>query len=405
MKKTIFLCAALFIVSCGSDKGDQPVLDVRPEEAPHFSKSDLELSLSFGADEEMLESEFLIAVPVNLKVDNEGNIYVFDEMKVKVYDANGKPKGIAGGPGQGPGEFQRYKEYYYTAMYVSPLGYIAVDSPRRINNNYIVYSPDLRFLGNFHVDKYIPKGSSVVGVPQMIAFISDNEYIGMSGNVITTEEKETFHKQLIHYKDGDETVIVTYDEMKGVVVDGEMIPFSHGLFRWYMLDDLRIVYTHTYMDAVYSGADSYYTIHIYDPKTGERDEIEIPFTPEEILIEDYDAVLERTPEPLREMRDTRARLNSHNKRNVILKQIKYDPPIDRIRTDGVDILVNTEKWNVDPYSFYQVIDISQKKIVSSYNFDYGSSGTSIMKNGYIYSIGKNDDGFHVVNRYIFRVPK
>ncbi|KPK91354.1 hypothetical protein AMJ80_07405 [bacterium SM23_31] len=403
MKKTIFLCAALFIVSCGSDEGDQPALEVRPEEAPHFSVSDMELSLSFGADEEMLESEFLIATPVNLNVDNEGNIYVFDEMKVKVYDANGKPKGIAGGPGQGPGEFQGAMLHYYNPMYVSPVGYIAVDTPWLINNNYIVYSPELRFLGNFHVNKFIIKGSTV-STFNVISVISDNEYIGMSGNVITTEEKETFHKQLIHYKYGDETVIAAYDEMKGVVVDGEMVPLRHGLFRWYMLDDLRIVYTHTYMDAVYSGADSYYTIHIYDPKTGERDKIEIPFTPEEILIEDYDAVLERTPEPQREGRDTRAMRNYHNKRNEILKQIKYEPPVYWIKTDGIHVLIWNENLNVEPYSFYQVIDISQKKIVSSFNIDYGYA-TSIMKNGYIYSIGKNDDGFYVVNRYVFRVPK
>lgn len=402
MKKTIFLCAALFIVSCGSDEGDQPALGVRPEEAPHFSVSDLELDLSFGADEEMLESEYLIAVPQNLKVDNEGNIYVFDEMKIKVYDAYGKPKGIAGGPGQGPGEFQGIYLDYVTGIYVSPVGYISVDSPRRFNNNYIVYSPNLRFIGNFHVDKYIP---SDTGIPQMIAFISDNEYIGISGNVITTEEKETFHKQLIHYKDGEETFIAAYDEMRGVVVDGEMIPKSHGRLSWIMLDDLRIVYIHTYMDAVYSGADSYYTIHIYDPKTGERDEIEIPFTPEEILIEDYDAVLERTPEPLRERRDTRAMRSRHEKRNEILKKIKYEPPFYWIRTDGVHVLVNNEKWSVDPYSFFQVVDISQKKIVSSYNFDYSSIYVSIMKNGYIYSIGKNDDGFYVVNRHVFTIPK
>ena len=64
----------------------------------------LTLELSFG--EEGLPDEYLLVYPSSISPGDNGELYVNDERRIKVYDNNGEPKVILGGPGEGPGEFR-----------------------------------------------------------------------------------------------------------------------------------------------------------------------------------------------------------------------------------------------------------------------------------------------------------
>ena len=90
-----------FLLACGSsdfidDQGKNEILsDV------------LQLELTFGDKD--LPDEYLLARPGGIAVNDNGDILVVDENRVKVYSNNGREKSIIGGPGEGPGYFERYE--------------------------------------------------------------------------------------------------------------------------------------------------------------------------------------------------------------------------------------------------------------------------------------------------------
>ena len=79
----------------------------------------LTLELSFGSDN--VPEDFMLVRPRGLAVDNNGDIMVIDEDYVKVYSSEGKPTALLGGQGEGPGEFNRVSDIWY-----SPNGYYTV---------------------------------------------------------------------------------------------------------------------------------------------------------------------------------------------------------------------------------------------------------------------------------------
>ena len=101
------------------------------------------------------EDEYLLASPCDISVMHNGDIVLADEMKVKVFDNNGKGKKTFGGPGDGPGEFRRPSAgsmaRYLGAfiMRVGPEGYISIlskNSALRGGTEYNMFAPDYTFI-------------------------------------------------------------------------------------------------------------------------------------------------------------------------------------------------------------------------------------------------------------------
>jgi len=110
--------------------------------------------LTIGGEEEIYEKsqeDFLLANPrFNcIAVNNANDIFVFDEARVKVYDENGKPKRIIGGPGEGPGEFDARS---IISICVGPTGYLTVGERDVLN----IFSPDGKFLEQNNYQLYKP---------------------------------------------------------------------------------------------------------------------------------------------------------------------------------------------------------------------------------------------------------
>ena len=93
MKFMKLLLLVLMFVNCKNDSIDSQT----PQTVI------LTLEMSFGA--ENLPDEFILARPTDLKINNDGDIFVVDEKFIKVFDPSGQPKGMIGGKGNGPGEF------------------------------------------------------------------------------------------------------------------------------------------------------------------------------------------------------------------------------------------------------------------------------------------------------------
>jgi len=99
-------------------------------------------------DEEALE-DFIFSQIRSVQVDEEENIYVLDskEIRIKVFDKNGKPLRTFGKKGQGPGEIQMP-----TRMYLTPKKEILIydQGNRRLS----FYSLDGKCLREISTAKY-----------------------------------------------------------------------------------------------------------------------------------------------------------------------------------------------------------------------------------------------------------
>jgi hypothetical protein len=140
-KILLLIVALIFSVSWGIA---QQVRTGSEQKATDGTQSPiLTLVTSFG--DENLPSEYLLAYPMQLQVNEKNDIYIFDEQKIKVYDSSGKPKCIIGGPGEGPGEFGNS----FNVVTISPTGFITAGyTPSFHNLVYNIFNPD-----NFLVKK------------------------------------------------------------------------------------------------------------------------------------------------------------------------------------------------------------------------------------------------------------
>ena len=156
------------------------------QQNPPILDNVLTLVLTFGA--EGLPDEYLIVGnqtsgslygmtgPI-IAVDNNNNIYVLDEYKVKVYDPNGKPKAIFGGKGMGPGEFANLP-LGPERITVSPTGFVTVYNERWFGYN--VYNPQYKFVKIIFKDYYQDTKTGFQSIYINLAFtINENEYTGV----------------------------------------------------------------------------------------------------------------------------------------------------------------------------------------------------------------------------------
>ena len=164
LKGILIICLSCFLslFKCSSDVFAQTVEIQEP------LTNVLKLELSFGDEETIKNNEFLLAYPQLIMVNNQNDILVFDEDRIKVFDAGGKEKHIFGRTGQGPGEYGRPSiiggRNLSVGFFLSPQGYlIAMDSGGgtgggnkivgdRINisgslyNQYNLFAPDYSFV-------------------------------------------------------------------------------------------------------------------------------------------------------------------------------------------------------------------------------------------------------------------
>jgi len=117
-KMIFFLIIAMTFFSCSKKAGQEKKYDVKTEfihgakvltnpDYPRDGRLTYNLVEELSIGEEKGEEPYILNQPIDLKVDDEGNIYVLDwgDTRIQVYNSQGKYLRTIGRKGQGPGEF------------------------------------------------------------------------------------------------------------------------------------------------------------------------------------------------------------------------------------------------------------------------------------------------------------
>ena len=316
---------------------------------------------------ENLPDEYLLARPEESLIasDTSGNIYVFDEYRVKVYDRDGKPKAIFGGRGEGPGYFSSFGLDEF--MFVSEKGFLTIGSSGSAN----VFYPDHTFLNRYHFrsnmapwQSYLDENGFSIVDKNYLYVLDENRRLFKLVAFKNDDENRENPKVLLIYQEGDKnTLIAEYDyvdEMHYGVSSTGTDEFGK-LFVGFLPGE-RLIYTHGRFDTRAELDRGTYTLHIVDLNIWEHSEINLPFTPSEFTDTYFQGVERRLNIP--NVREIVGMTKNAEKRLRLAKEFKYYTPLDFLMNDGDyvflwDYIEDERKITVD------VIDTKEKRHTST----------------------------------------
>jgi len=372
------------------------------------------LELSFGDKD--VPSEYLLANPqLRAAVNNAGDIYIFDEYKVKVFDKNGKPKAIFGGRGEGPGEF-----ISFMGLRISPTGFLTITE----SQSYSIFSPANKFIVknrylssavfNTLKNEYKFSYGGGLGSISDIVALSDKVFIIAGNNATLNNYNEAGeYYDYLFYADNDiVTVIVKYQNVSTFMykTGGGSMSMGIGLvgrFHFAALPDSRILYTHTCHDVKYTSDTAQLTFHIISPAKNMKSEFSFTYKPEAIpdsVIESYEpsTVEKRNNESAKRMNRTPSKMSEEQKKMYndivnLLKQKKYRPLFIAMQSDGVYLFLRCRASD-NKMSLIRVINTETGKEVSNF-IQPSDFYLDTVKNGYAYLSTTPKDGYPIVQKY------
>jgi len=337
IKGISIICLPIFLsfFNCSSEVDVQTV-EMEPQLTDVLALGNViedPLTLTFKFGEENLPDEYLLAHPERvIASDISGNIYLFDEYRVKVYDQDGKPKAIFGDWGEGPGYFLNFGSEEF--MFVSEKGFLIIGDYQTAN----VFYPDHTFLKRYRFQANMDPWQSFFSengykseTEHYVYVIDENRRIFRLIAIKNDDEFRENPKDLIIYQDGDKnTLIAEYDYVAGSGMD------EFGQLFFSVLPGERLIYTHGRFDTRVEDDKGIYTLHIVDLNTGDKSEISLPFTPRMFNDSLFRIFESRTADPrLREDARYRSSLKALNEKQLRqAKEFKYYPPLIFLMNDG-----------------------------------------------------------------------
>ena len=395
--KLVFTLLVFAFLNCNT-KTDVP-------KSREIIENALTLELSFGADEQKLPVDYLLDRPHFFAVNNEGDVIVSDNQCLKVFDSGGNPKRILGRPGQGPGEFAGM---IVMCPVTTETGYISAVSDGRYLS-YNIYAPDYTFVDliNFQfssLQEKLMKDNNWTNIRYNFAYCySPDEFLmriianeisetERTAAVETTDGKAVSSVMALVYKNGEN--IENIYAMGYPVEKGNVNP-ERGRFHFDLLPDRRVVYTFAAVHKTFENGKWYYSLFVHDLKNLEKVEIKKPYTPvaipDSVIYYKDDAIPRITNERIRNRL-----LEKEKERSKKLKELKFYAAVKQLLTDGDFIFVFTFEFNEENKQVVEIIDSGTGKLISSAYFPFEPQ---IIKNGYAYKIGKNEEGFYVIEKY------
>lgn len=355
----------------------------------------LTLELSFGDDN--LPDKYLLARPLGIAVNNDGDIFVIDEAMVKVYDSSGKAKMTIGRSGQGPGEFQRILN-----LYLSNSGFLSVLS----RDLYSIFDTQYEYVDAigrklYDYDEFKSKHnlnliyqSSTLRSPPMVALDTNERILYFFGGP-DPSKLFTMDEFLLYDKDGEITLLAEY---KNVSFQQNRYDrnsaFNHyhfGIIRYGFLPNNKIVYTHTHHDKEITGEENYYILNIKSLETFEKNIIKQKYTPVRIE-EDY---IERQEERILSRGDAKTTPIGNN-----LRKIKYWATNHRMIIDDFVGYVFTMQQNDKEEYLVDVFDFEAEKYLRSVYFpSWTKDHNYTIKGGYIYWVNASPNEFAKIEKY------
>jgi len=336
----------------------------------------LTLELMFGA--ENLPEKYLLAYPNGIVVAQNGDVIVTDETYLKVFNKNGAPKKLLGGPGQGPGEFNCPIIY----PFLSETGFLSAYYDYTYKK-YNIYSSDYTFIERKEIDtekikefiiKYMSGKEIVLSSPAVFEFYSPTKFLFAYDGREKKEGKTISELIFFSYFDNGniKPIYVTTQSLDLLSVGEEP-----GTFNFCYLKNNRIAYTFAPVHKNKVGDKWYYSVFIYNLSTGQTAEIKNQY--EQVAIPDS-VIYSKKDE----------------KRSKLLKELKYYSGVQKMITDGDYIFVFTFKNEKGKGVLVDVFDSLTGSCIRSAYFPYVMD---VIRSGYAYRLVKASDIFPFVEKY------
>ena len=346
----------------------------------------LSLELSFG--DKNLPSEYLLARPMGIYVNNTNNIYVLDEYRIKVYDQNGKAKTIFGGKGNGPGEFNL--EPYIISS--TPDGFLTIYDRSCLFHN--VYTPNNSFVKKTYIrtnsilNDFISTNNFQLKKILKILCINENEQIIECILIDLSTVKEGIMFSGLIYLTNKNVSFITKKEILSFKLD------KWSEFHWELIADKTIITS--YFNCTINPPRTTlteYSLEFIDFSGTVNSEIKHPYQP--VVLSD--SVRKKLTENIDELPklsrgfDAGFGVKDAHKGAIkslerILKLNQYTP-MQQLKTDGGYIFIFTNRVNNKNEILTDVFDVKIKKYISSSYFPFIPL---VIKNGYAYKF--NDAG-------------
>lgn len=379
MKTSVFL-AIIFLIffNCGDD------VDIQPVEIPeNIIENVFEPEMTFG-DEDKL-GDFLLANPMWMAVANNGDIIVPDEQYLKIFNNNGEPKKLVGGPGQGPGEFS---EQIYNIL-IADNGYITAASYsdfRMLN----IFKPDYSFVEmiRFENNPLIKKLTAEAfdrrfSIESVYSYGPDEFLVNLAWASKVDESTAAFY-----YIQGGESSLIK--EFKQKVEKNQL-----RLAQYYLLSNKRILYIDPELFKEKRVDDWYYILYIYDLKTNGTTQIERQYVP--VRIPDSLLVYKEPKFPPTASERLKNNIIKSEKEHIEeLKKKKVYDPIRKIYTNNNLIFIVTNIKVPGKGYVVEIIDADSGEYLRSAFFDFFPL---IIKNGYAYRLMSGSNIFPYVEKY------
>ena len=370
------LWAVFSVYSCLSQTKEKTILN-----------NVLTFELSLG--DKNLPSEYLLAVPYAFVIANNNDVIVFDESKLKIYDAKGKPKQIVGGPGQGPGEFLKYAEPFY-----SEDGYLTVINIATPFPSYNLFGPDYKFIEQKNIEtSEVYKKFQNNFKPDRISFLKIYTFSGKKQIIMlqrfyqssaTSGTADSLYFDIVFVTENDSKIIHSAKRRSNPNDFSVFVPEA-GDLEYDFLSNHRIAYTNSKIHKTVDNDIWYYIIYLHNFDTGKSQEIKHPYTrlalPDSLRNWEINKNL---PKALFEMQE--GMLN-------VYKKLEHYAPVARLIGDGNYLFVFSFLKKNGHYAA-DVFEVNQNKYICSAYLPYG-----IIKNGYFYRKVKNNEGYYVIEKY------
>jgi len=354
----------------------------------------LEFKLAFGSELSDTKNDYLLVRPLDYRGNENGDFLVPDEVKIKVFDTNGKEKKIFGRRGQGPGDFESDPR-----PFLNSEGDVLVLTGSTSGSYYSLFTPDYgfiekrKFINSQRLSEYINsigfKKSNIItffkAFPVSSTEIIYDVELGSDEEIFFSLIYENTHslKPLIHIKDPGSVKIPGL----GYSSSGML-----GKIYWNILPDRRIVYINTDEDYIDEQKGSYYNIHVLNIDSLSDKQLSHRYTPVQTP-ERYRNSQTQTeipiPMPLNEL--------SRRTREMVAKR-KYIPSVDHIQVDRhyLFVYLKYDYDNIDSSKHIDIFDLNNYKYVNSINY---TNWPGIFQNGYVFKLKDDKNGFLEFRKY------
>lgn len=381
LKMIMLLLLSLILVYCGKPT------EYAERDPDKIIDNVFTFESSFG--DKGLPDEYLLANPYQLIISNNGDVLVFDESRLKVFDGEGNPKQIIGGPGQGPGEF--YGRYF--SLNRSDEGYISVwDSypPGR----YSLFAPDYTFIESQNYDfnsisKKLMDENGWINIrfsqfhtlkpDEFIFYLSAEDSEGKSRFNAIIHSKGGIHKNIVIKEDNN---VFKYDTYTGYLLEAGRLIFA-------ILPGRRIIYTHTAVDVGNENGKHSYTLFIKDLDTDEIQSLNRRYNPVAIP----DSIIERHREFAGMVGERQKPFEELRVKKMI--ELGFYGSLSSVRAVDNMLFVKTNE-NIAGKGY--ITDIFDSESLEYLRTAYIPFFAQI-RGDFAYNMGENEEGFTVVKKY------